>query len=213
MRRSMSSARSPTLCSRCSSAKVESMWRMAMTLAVEVMMITASTSMKLPNVSWPIESENDRGGSEFGGVSAVMWVGPGSCRAQYTMYFGPWGTCRPVVNGGISAGFRGAERIAARSHLDHSRPQRSRQIRRHHAEHVAKCAGKMRRAGKAGGVGRFRKRSALAAGANSRAHPVPDAVAPQWHARLRLEQMEEPRRRQARPRRQGRQPVGPLRFI
>jgi hypothetical protein len=47
-----------------------------------------------------------------------MWVGPGSCRAQYTMYFGPWGTCRPVVNGGISAGFRGAERIAARSHLD-----------------------------------------------------------------------------------------------
>jgi hypothetical protein len=70
------------------------MWRMAMTLAVEVMMITASTSMKLPNVSWPIESENDRGGSEFGGVSAVMWVGPGSCRAQYTMYFGPWGTCR-----------------------------------------------------------------------------------------------------------------------
>jgi hypothetical protein len=33
--------------------------------------------MKLPNVSWPIESENDRGGSEFGGVSAVMWVGAG----------------------------------------------------------------------------------------------------------------------------------------
>jgi hypothetical protein len=55
------------------------MWRMAMTLAVEVMMITASTSMKLPNVSWPIESENDRGGCEFGGVSAVMLVGPGSC--------------------------------------------------------------------------------------------------------------------------------------
>jgi hypothetical protein len=37
--------------------------------------------MKLPNVSWPIESENDRGGGEFGGVSAVMWVGAGSCRA------------------------------------------------------------------------------------------------------------------------------------
>jgi len=79
-----------------------------MTLAVEVMMITASTSMKLPNVSWPIESENDRGGCEFGGVSAVMLVGPSSYRGQYTMYFGPWGTCRPVVNGGISAGFRGA---------------------------------------------------------------------------------------------------------
>jgi hypothetical protein len=62
-----------------------------MTLAVEVMMITASTSMKLPNVSWPIESENDRGGGEFGGVSAVMLVGAGSSRAQYTMYFGPWG--------------------------------------------------------------------------------------------------------------------------
>jgi hypothetical protein len=57
------------------------MWRMAMTLAVEVMMITASTSMKLPNVSWPIESENDRGGSEFGVVSAVMLVGPGSYRS------------------------------------------------------------------------------------------------------------------------------------
>jgi hypothetical protein len=64
-------------------------------------MITASTSMKLPNVSWPIESENDRGGGEFGGVSAVRLVGPGSCGAQYTMYFGPWGTGRPVVNGGI----------------------------------------------------------------------------------------------------------------
>jgi hypothetical protein len=48
-----------------------------MTLAVEVMMITASTSMKLPNVSWPIESENDRGDGEFGGVSAVMLVGAG----------------------------------------------------------------------------------------------------------------------------------------
>jgi hypothetical protein len=76
------------------------MWRIAMTLAVDVMMITASTSMKLPNVSWPIESENDRGGGEFGGVSAVMLVGAGSCRAQYTMYFGPWGTCGPMVNGG-----------------------------------------------------------------------------------------------------------------
>ena len=46
-----------------------------MTLAVEVMMITASTSMKLPNVSWPIESENDRVGGEFGGNSAVMLSG------------------------------------------------------------------------------------------------------------------------------------------
>ena len=51
-----------------------------MTLAVEVMMITASTSMKLPNVSWPIDSENDRGIVEFGGNSAVMVSGPGSNR-------------------------------------------------------------------------------------------------------------------------------------
>jgi hypothetical protein len=34
-------------------------------------MITASTSMKLPNVSWPIDSENDLG-VEFGGNSEVM---------------------------------------------------------------------------------------------------------------------------------------------
>src|SRR5206468_3068345 len=138
---------------------------------------------KLPNVSWPIESENDRGGSEFGGVSAVMLVGPGSSRAQYTMYFGPWGTCRPVVNAGIQAGFLRAKRTTAGHtawlHLDRVRPQRPRQIRRHHAEHVAKCAGEMRRAGKAGGVGRFRQGGTVAAGANRRAHPVPDAVAPQ----------------------------------
>ena len=70
-----------TLCSRCNSAKVESMWRMAMTLAVEVMMITASTSMKLPNVSWPIDSENDRVIGEFGGDSEVMLLRPGSTRS------------------------------------------------------------------------------------------------------------------------------------
>ena len=57
-------------------------------------MITASTSMKLPNVSWPIESENDRGGSEFGGNSAVMWLGPGSCRHNIRRISAPWGTCR-----------------------------------------------------------------------------------------------------------------------
>jgi hypothetical protein len=48
-----------------------------MTLAVEVMMITASTSMKLPNVSWPIESENDLGVVEFGGDSEVMVIEAG----------------------------------------------------------------------------------------------------------------------------------------
>ena len=56
-------------------------------------MITASTSMKLPNVSWPIESENDRVVGEFGGNSEVMLLRPGSNRSQYTTYFGPWGTC------------------------------------------------------------------------------------------------------------------------
>ena len=52
-----------------------------MTLAVEVMMITASTSMKLPNVSWPIDNENDRVIGEFGGNSEVMLLRPGSNRS------------------------------------------------------------------------------------------------------------------------------------
>src|SRR5258708_38459516 len=51
---------SPTSCSRCSSANVESMWRMAMTLAMLVAVMTASSVKKLPKVIWPIESENDR---------------------------------------------------------------------------------------------------------------------------------------------------------
>src|SRR4051812_14646441 len=106
MRRSMSSAMFPTLCSRCSSAKVASIWRMAMTLAVEVMMITASTSMKLPNVNWPIESENDRGGSEFGGVSAVMWLGPGSCRPNIRCISGRGEHARASAGEGKSAGPR-----------------------------------------------------------------------------------------------------------
>jgi hypothetical protein len=36
------------------------MWRMAMTLAMPVAVMTASKSRKLPKVIWPIESENDR---------------------------------------------------------------------------------------------------------------------------------------------------------
>ena len=36
------------------------MCRIAITLAVEVTMITASTSRKLPKVSWPMESEKMR---------------------------------------------------------------------------------------------------------------------------------------------------------
>ena len=54
------------------------MWRIAMTLAVEVMMITASTSRKLPKVSWPIENANTRVFGEFGGDSADMAVQTGS---------------------------------------------------------------------------------------------------------------------------------------
>src|SRR5258708_3331130 len=46
--------------SRCSSVNVESMWRMAMTLAMLVAVMTASSVKKLPKVIWPIESENDR---------------------------------------------------------------------------------------------------------------------------------------------------------
>jgi hypothetical protein len=36
------------------------MWRIAMTLAMLVAVMTASSVKKLPNVIWPIESENDR---------------------------------------------------------------------------------------------------------------------------------------------------------
>src|SRR5260221_701734 len=52
----------------------------AITLGVEVMMITANTSRKLPNVSWPIDNENDRVTGEFGGNSEVMLLRPGSNR-------------------------------------------------------------------------------------------------------------------------------------
>jgi hypothetical protein len=56
------------------------------------MMITASTSMKLPNVSWPIDNENDRFIGEFDGNSEVMLSGPGSNRPQYTTLLRPRGT-------------------------------------------------------------------------------------------------------------------------
>src|SRR5438477_12536310 len=60
------------------------MWRIAITLAVLVMMMTASTSRKLPNVSWPIESENAICFDGFGGNSADILLRPGSNRPQYT---------------------------------------------------------------------------------------------------------------------------------
>jgi hypothetical protein len=69
--------------------------------------------MKLPNVSWPIESENDRGGVEFGGVSAVMWVGAGLLSAQYIQrlsglreHAGNDGKARPNRPGGTLPGGR-----------------------------------------------------------------------------------------------------------
>ena len=64
-----------------------------MTLAVEVTMITASTSMKLPNVSWPIDSENDRGVVEFGGNSGGMWLEAGLQSGPIYDVFRAGGTC------------------------------------------------------------------------------------------------------------------------
>jgi hypothetical protein len=63
---------------------------MAMTLAVEVMMITASTSMKLPNVSWPIESEQSwhRQIRQFRSHSVGQRLNP----AAISMYFRAVGT-------------------------------------------------------------------------------------------------------------------------
>jgi hypothetical protein len=54
---------------------------MAMTLAVLVIMITASTSRKPPNVSWPIESENDR--ILWTTVAKGMGIGTGSGQTLY----------------------------------------------------------------------------------------------------------------------------------
>nr|GAJ35992.1 hypothetical protein BDOA9_0152040 [Bradyrhizobium sp. DOA9] len=109
MRRSMSSARSPTLCSRCSSAKVVSMCRIAITLAVEVTMITASTNRKLPKVSWPMESEKVRLFSGGGVNSADIGnLRTGLLEIQYTTYCCPGGTClggRNIVNIGTAARF------------------------------------------------------------------------------------------------------------
>jgi hypothetical protein len=45
---------------------------MAITLAMLVMAMTASTSRKLPKVSCPIENENDRSLCEIGGNSDDM---------------------------------------------------------------------------------------------------------------------------------------------
>ncbi len=50
------------------------MWRIAITLAVEVTMITSSTNRKLPNVNWPMESEKVRFFSGVGVNSADIGV-------------------------------------------------------------------------------------------------------------------------------------------
>ena len=52
-----------------------------MTLATLVIMIIASSSMKLPKVSWPIESENDR--IRWTSAAKTMGIGTGSgCRGN-----------------------------------------------------------------------------------------------------------------------------------
>jgi hypothetical protein len=48
--------------------------------------------MKLPNVSCPIDNENDLGIVEFGCNSEVMLSRPAPIGRQYTMDFGSWGT-------------------------------------------------------------------------------------------------------------------------
>ena len=62
-----------------------------MTLAAEVMMITASTSRMLPKVSWPIENANERVFGEFGGDSADMAVQTGLLTAPIYDVFRPRG--------------------------------------------------------------------------------------------------------------------------
>src|ERR1700730_14267374 len=105
IRRSMSSARSPTLCSRCSSANVASIWRVAMTLAVLVIMITASTSRKPPNVSWPIESENDR--ILWKTLAKGMGIRTGSEQTLYIPRIEPKGEqTRNIATTAVQAGSR-----------------------------------------------------------------------------------------------------------
>ena len=70
------------------------MWRMAMTLAVEVMMITARTSKKLPKVSWPMENAKARVFGGFGGDSADMAVQTGLLTAAIYDVFWPRGNMR-----------------------------------------------------------------------------------------------------------------------
>ena len=61
------------------------MCRIAITLAVEVTIITASTKRKLPKVSWPMESEKIRFFSGVGVESADIGdLGTGLLEAQYT---------------------------------------------------------------------------------------------------------------------------------
>src|SRR5262249_20607435 len=80
----------------CSSPKVWSIWRMAMTLAAPVTTITASTSMKLPKVIWPIESDRTRLFGGFGGVSAVI-VETGLQSAPIYDVFPGWGNMLKTV--------------------------------------------------------------------------------------------------------------------
>src|SRR5579872_3676663 len=74
-------------------------------------MITARTRMKLPYVIWPIDSENDRFGGGFGGVSTVIGAEPDSIPLQYTLYRPSGGTClrgpeQPVFHDGLATAGR-----------------------------------------------------------------------------------------------------------
>jgi hypothetical protein len=50
---------------------------MAMTLAMLVAVMTASSSKKLPKVNWPIDSENDRNLCKIAATNAGMVMEPG----------------------------------------------------------------------------------------------------------------------------------------
>src|SRR5260370_26496046 len=65
------------------------MWRMAMTLAMLVAVMTASNSRKLPKVSWPIESENDR--IRWTRAAKGMGIGTGSGQCTFIRWNWPQG--------------------------------------------------------------------------------------------------------------------------
>jgi hypothetical protein len=76
-----------------------------MTLAMPVIVITASNSRKLPKVSWPIESENDR--IRRTRAAKGMGIGTGLRESPfYTLESAPRGTCRDPHDAGGKGGCR-----------------------------------------------------------------------------------------------------------